>query len=239
MTEWYEHWFGEAYLDLYPHRDDRDAERVVALLSSRRLVAPGDRVLDLACGPGRHAAALASRGTRVTGFDLSLTLLRTAQRRGSHSLVRGDMRALAFRDGRFDAVVNLFTSFGYFDRDEQHQEVLDEVARVLRPGGRLVLDFLNAPLVRARLVQRDSGRLGDRRVVQERRMSDDGRYVVKTISLEGEGRQFMERVRLYDGDELGAMARRAGLRVEEVFGDYDGAPWTPSTPRLLLVASRR
>ena len=236
MTEWYEHWFGETYLDLYPHRDDADAERIVALLHGRGWVAAGDLVLDLACGAGRHLAALASRGARVVGFDLSLPLLRAAQRRTHGGLVRGDMRALSFRSGSFDLVANLFTSFGYFERDDDHRAVLAEVARVLRPGGRFVLDFLNATAVRRGLVRRDSRQVGGRRVVQERRLSDDGRFVVKTIALEGEGRHFMERVRLFERADLERMLLEAGLPVHGVFGDYDGGPHDDDAPRILLVA---
>ena len=148
-------------------------------------------------------------------------LLRAAQRRGTLPLVRGDMRVLAFRDGAFDTVVNLFTSFGYFDRDEQHFAVLQEVARVLARGGRFAMDFLNASMVKQSLVRRNSGRLGEQRVVQERRLSDDGRFVIKTIALEGEGRQFMERVRLYERADLEAMARGRPIVATAVGGVAD------------------
>jgi SAM-dependent methyltransferase len=238
VTEWFEHWFGEAYLDLYPHRDDADAGRIVELLHGRGWVRAGDQVLDLACGAGRHIAALASQGARVAGFDLSMTLLRTAQRRPGARLVRGDMRALAFGPARFDLVANLFTSFGYFERDDDHRAVVREVARVLRPGGRFVLDFLNAPAVRRGLVRRDSRQVNGRRVVQERSLTEDGRFVEKRICLEGEGRHFLERVRLFERADLEAMLREAGLTVECVYGDYDGGEHTPASSRLLLIARR-
>ena len=238
MTEWYEHWFGEAYLDLYPHRDDADAARIVALLHDRAWVRSGDLVLDLACGAGRHVEALAACGARVVGFDLSLAMLRAAQRRARAGLVRGDIRAIAFAASRFDVVVNLFTSFGYFERDEDHRAVLGEVARILRPGGRFVLDFLNAPAVRRGLVRRDSREIGGRRVVQERQLSEDGRFVAKTIALEGEGRHFLERVRLYERADLEQMLTEAGMPVESVFGDYDGGAHTAESARLLLIARR-
>src|SRR5262249_4555460 len=144
----------------------------------------------------------------------------------------------AVGSGAMDAVVSLFTSFGYFDRDAEHQSVIAEVARVLRPGGRFALDFLNAPLVKASLVPRDEATLNGRRVVQERRLEQDGRYVVKTIHLAGEGRSFMERVRLYDQGDLERMLRSAGLRVDAALGDYDGAPYGPRPSRLLLLASK-
>ena len=122
MTEWFEQWFGEEYHALYPHRDDEDARRAVALI--RRVVTwgPQDRILDLACGPGRHAAELERLGGQVVGFDLSRAMLRRARERTRAALIRGDMRALPFRDGSFALAVNLFTSFGYFLDDGEHRK---------------------------------------------------------------------------------------------------------------------
>jgi ubiquinone/menaquinone biosynthesis C-methylase UbiE len=239
VSEWFERWFGDDYLELYPHRDDAEAVKAVALLATHGVVRAGERVLDLACGAGRHSAALAAAGTEVTGLDLSLPLLKAARKRGiTAPLVRGDMRCLPIRDGSFDAVVNLFTSFGYFDDDGDHDLALREVARVLRPGGRFALDFLNAPAVRAGLVQRDEKQLGKRRVVQERRISEGGRSVIKTINLVDEDRSFIEQVRLFERAELEAMLARAGLRVSSVFGDYGGGPHSAASSRLILLAIR-
>jgi SAM-dependent methyltransferase len=235
VTEWFERWFGEAYLALYPHRDEEEAERVVALLERLGVIGRG-RVLDLACGAGRYLDVLARRGAMVAGLDLSLPLLRTARGRGARLLVRGDVRALPIASGAFDAVLNLFTSFGYFEDDAQHQRVLAEVARVLKPGGRFVLDFLNAPQLRATLVPHDERRVGESVVVQERRISDDGRFVVKTIHLSGEGHSFMERVRLLERADLERMCAAAGLTVERVLGDYEGGAYDRRSPRCLIVA---
>ena len=239
MSEWFETWFGEEYLELYPHRDEAEAARVAGMLAARGAIAKDDLVLDLACGAGRHSVALAALGARVVGLDLSLPLLRAGKRRqGDLRLVRGDIRVLPMRSGSLDAVVNLFTSFGYFEHDEEHQAVIGEVTRVLRPGGRFVLDFLNAPRVRDTLVPRDEGMAGGRAVVQERRLEDQGRFVVKTIHLTGEDRSFMERVRLYDRSDLERMVTRAGLAMVDVLGDYDGAPHTTGSPRTFVLARR-
>src|SRR5947208_14150341 len=102
MTDWFKQWFGgEEYHELYSHRDDEDARRAVALI--RRVVpwGSGDRILDLACGPGRHAAELARWGGQVAGFDLSRAMLGRARERSRGPLVRGGMRTLPFPDGRF------------------------------------------------------------------------------------------------------------------------------------------
>lgn len=239
MSAWYTEWFGDEYLELYRHRDDAEADRLVALLARHGIGGRGDLVLDLACGAGRHAEALARRGARVIGLDLSAALLRRARTRGAGALVRGDMRCIGLATGRFDAVVNLFTSFGYFDTDEEHNAVTREVARVLAPGGFFVLDFLNADQVRAALVRRDERRIGDQMIIQERCITGDGRYVVKTISMGGQNRRFEERVRLFSRGELESMLLGAGLEIRAVYGDYDGGSHSPDAPRCILVASRR
>ena len=236
MTEWFERWFGEEYLNVYLHRDGEEAERLVALLAGRGWVAAGARVLDLACGGGRHTEALRRLGARVTGLDLSASLLHAALRRGGGGYVRGDMRSLPFADGAFDVVLNLFTSFGYFVKDGEHQRVLRAVTRVLPRGGRFVLDYLNAPAVRTSLVAHDERAYGDAVVVQDRAISADGRFVEKSIHLGDHGRSYHERVRLYERGELERMVREVGLRPVEALGDYDGGPHGPGSPRVILTA---
>jgi len=238
VSEWFEQWFGEEYLQAYPHRDDEDAGRLAAYLKREGVCGASGRVLDLACGAGRHVAALARDGACVVGLDLSRALLHAARRRGAGRLVRGDMRRLPFRSGSFDAVLNLFTSFGYFASDAEHEVVLSEVARVLRPRGRFVLDFLNAPHVRKNLVARDVREMGETAVVQERRISEDGRFVVKTIRVLRDGRTFTERVRLLERGELEGMLARQGIVVEGAAGDYDGVAYCPASPRLILLGRR-
>jgi SAM-dependent methyltransferase len=238
MTEWFEQWFGEEYHDLYPHRDDEDARQAVALI---RDVAPwgaGDCILDLACGPGRHAAELERLGGHVIGFDLSRAMLRRARERTRAGLVRGDMRALPFRDGSFALAVNLFTSFGYFLDDAEHRLVVREVAAALAPGGHFVLDYLNAEQVRRSVKPSQAAQEHQKEVHVTRRIGADGRFVIKEIELRDEGRRFEERVRLFSADELAALLTDAGLRVVARFGDYDGGPAGPDAPRVILVGSR-
>ncbi len=239
MTEWFERWFGEEYLRLYPHRDEDDAERAVSLVD-RVATLDGARVLDLACGPGRHAVRLAQRGADVLGLDLSMPLLIRA-RHGTPpvgKLVRGDMRFLPICDATFDVVVNLFTSFGYFADDAEHHQVMRSVATVLRPGGRLFMDYLNAEAVRSTLVPREEQVIGSRRVAIERSLVDDGKYVVKQMHLIDEDETFLERVRLFTADDLTVMMEAAGMRVVERFGSYAGDELAADTPRTILVAQR-
>ena len=238
MTEWFEQWFGEEYHDLYPHRDDEDARRAVALIRSVVPWESGSKILDLACGPGRHAAELARLGGHVVGFDLSRAMLRRARERTRGGLVRGDMRALPFRNGSFRLAVNLFTSFGYFVDDDEHRRVVQQVVAALSPRGHFVLDYLNAEHVRRTLMHPEhaSRRRGD--VFVTRRIDSTDRFVIKEIELRDAGRRFEERVRLFGADELVALLIDAGLRVVARFGNYDGAPASTAAPRVILVATR-
>jgi SAM-dependent methyltransferase len=241
MTEWFEQWFGEEYHALYPHRDDEDARRAVALIQSVVSWKPGDRILDLACGPGRHAAELERLGGQVIGFDLSRAMLRRAHERTRARLVRGDMRALPFRDGSFALAINLFTSFGYFLDDDEHRLVVRQVAAALTPGGHFILDYLNAEQVRrtVQLSEQAKGATERRSGPRVRRsIGADGRFVIKEIELRGRARSFQERVRLYGADELTALCTDAGLRVLAQFGDYDAGAPGPNAPRVILVAAR-
>jgi SAM-dependent methyltransferase len=237
MTEWFEEWFGEEYLRLYPHRDDADAEALVALIRGQVPWRPGLRVLDIGCGPGRHAHALEGAGARVAGLDLSRVLLAHARQAVRGPLVRADMRALPFRPGCADLTVNLFTSFGYFAEDREHAAVLAGMVATLRPEGWFVIDFLHAPSVVAVVQEGRPVPLGDGCVSITKRLVDGGRYVEKTFQLD-DGRRFIERVRLFTPQELETMLVAAGLRVRCRFGDYGGGPITPTAPRAILMGDR-
>jgi SAM-dependent methyltransferase len=234
MTEWYEEWFGEDYLRLYPHRDDAEAERAVALIAETVHLQPGWRVLDVACGAGRHTRAFVTRGARCFGLDLSATLLRLARQVTAAPLIRADMRQLPIRPASMDLTVNLFTSFGYFERDAEHSAALGEMIGTLRPGGWFVIDFLNAAAVRHQLVPQEIVQLGGNSVEVTRSVSGDGRFVCKSIRA-GQGKRYTERVRLFEPQEIRGMLETKGIRVRQSFGDYEAAPLTPASPRTILM----
>jgi SAM-dependent methyltransferase len=236
MPEWFEEWFGEEYLQLYPHRDEAEADRAVALVARATGLRRGWRVLDVGCGAGRHARAFRAAGARCVGLDLSRTLLRIARGVTDARLVRADMRELPIRPGSMDLTVSLFTSFGYFERDEEHASALREMVGTLRPGGWFVIDFLNAAEVRGRLVPRERVPVLGGAVDVARSVSPDGHYVCKTI-VTPDGRKFVERVRLFEPAEIAAMLGDAGVDVRHRFGDYDAAPLLPGSPRTILAGS--
>src|SRR5262249_18205033 len=144
-ASWFATWFDSAhYHRLYAHRNDGEAKELIDHLIERGHLRADAHVLDLGCGTGRHARYLASRGFHVTGLDLSAESLRLARQREGPSLrfVRQDMR-LPFRTGTFDHILNLFTSFGYFEDPADNVSVIHNIATALRSTGCLVLDYLN------------------------------------------------------------------------------------------------
>ncbi|MEM8929958.1 MAG: class I SAM-dependent methyltransferase [Acidobacteriota bacterium] len=237
---WYKEWFGQEYLELYAHRDDSEAERhadfVMRLLDGttpERL-----RVLDLACGAGRHSVALAQRGVEAVGVDLSITLL--AQPRDGVRAA-GDMRCLPFRDRSFDWVLNFFTSFGYFERERENFQVLEEIVRLLKPGGRFLIDFFNKDRVLADLRREETKTIAGRTIHIERSYDSNSRRIQKRMRLESPGRSpstYLESVRAYDRDEVTIGARWAGLEVDALYGDFDGEPYHRDSERLILVGHK-
>ena len=237
---WWESWFGEEYLDLYPHRDG-DAARREAAFALAHLPGPRSPLLDLCCGSGRHSLPFAEAGIPPVGLDYSAPLLDLARHRHPRlGLVRGDMRALPFPDGAFAAVVNFFTSFGYFLRESENLSVVAEIERVLRRGGAFLCDTFARDWVIARLVEKESRCCGDKEYTIRRSWNAASQRIEKEIEVRREGstRIFRESVRAYGPDELVDILCRAGLPVEATWGDFDGSPAGPDSPRLIVLARK-
>lgn len=238
-ADWFEEWFGVDYLRIYHHRDETDAERAIALIERNVSGRQINAVLDLACGAGRHTRILDERWWTV-GLDLSMSLLRVARRETKDApYVRADMRELPFGPASFDLVVNLFTSFGYFDDDREHVRVLDCVGASMTSGGTLVIDFLNAAQVRDSLVPYDERTENGITIEQRRQISPDNRFVEKKITLRERGKEYIERVRLLSPKDLERMLITAGFAVVKLFGDYEGGDWSESSQRTIMFASRQ
>lgn len=240
---WYEESFGDDYLIVYKHRDTAGAYDEVRAMIGWLELPQGASVLDLCCGMGRHSLALADFGYRVTGVDLSGVLLAEARSRDTARRVewlQGDMRRIP-ATGPFDAVVNLFTSFGYFEDDAENEAVVREIVRVLKPGGRFIIDFLNAPYVRAHLVPHSVRREGEL-LIEEQRASEDG-FIKKTIVVREPGkpkRRYYEQVKEYSLEQFRKMTAAAGLRIDDVYGGYDGRSYEPvDAPRLILTGTKK
>ncbi len=237
---WWESWFGEEYLDLYPHRDVASA-RHEADFALAHLPEQPMPLLDLCCGSGRHSLPLAQAGCPPVGLDYSAPLLDLARRRRPGArLVRGDMRVLPFRDGCFRAVVNFFTSFGYFLAEPENSAVVEEIERVLGAGGAFLCDTFNRDATLARLVPEERRSCGDREYRIQRWWNDRTCRLEKEIEVRRAGSTeiFRESVRAYTCGELVALLEGAGLRVVDTWGDFDAAPVSPQSPRLIALARK-
>jgi len=243
---WYEDWFNsDGYELVYDQRDLSEAERLADLIERNLQPQPGADVLDVGTGRGRHARVLAERGYRVTGLDIAEKAIATARERATNrgltsdqiTFVQGDMRLPHFQE-RFDGVVNLFTSFGFFEDEADHQRAVSSMAAALKPGGWLVQDFLNAPYVHAHLVPESEKENGGVHVRQERWIEDNRVRKRITLTKNGKAHTFVESVRLLTRDDFERMYSEAGLKLIDSFGDYDGSPHSDKSPRLILVARK-
>lgn len=240
-------WFADAFDSLYPvvyaHRSIEAAAQEAAFAAACTGLGPADRALDLCCGAGRHMVHLAERTMSLTGLDYSPSLLALARRRGGSALrfVRGDMRALPFVGQAFDVVFNFFTSFGYFLEDSENVQAAREMGRVLHSGGRFLLDFLNAPQVRATLAPHTERRAGAYLVEEHRWLDERAARVNKRTIVKQDGAvvaAYEESVRLYTGAELTTLLAEAGLSAEQRFGDFAGGAWREDSPRLILAGTK-
>ncbi len=246
---WFEVAFDDLYVELYAHRDEAEAAQAIdwvarALAARGHAGLAGAAVLDLACGAGRHLAALSRHGARAVGIDLSRSLLARARAAvGGGALVRGDLRRLPCAAARFDLALSMFTSLGYFESEADNQAALSEVARVLYPRGWFVVDYLNADLVQRNLAPCSEREVGEYRVIEERRIDAARGRVLKDVRVERRAggpvvSHYVESVALWNRAALEARLAAAGFRVLEAAGDYAGGPFTAEAPRLLLLAER-
>jgi SAM-dependent methyltransferase len=252
--DWWKGYFDARYLEEYEplFTLTRDREEVARLIDILGLPS-GARVLDVPCGQGRHAHLLAEAGFDVDGLDYSADLLARARKRGTGASLRytrGDMRGLPARwRGRFDAVVNLFTSFGFFAEPNDDARVIAEFARVLKPGGMLVWHGGNRDGVMARFLSRDWWRTSSGTLVAQERSFDplSGFLTVHSVwsARSGGGRggrggagEREHRIRLYTPTRLAELCASAGLIVEQAYDGWRDRPLTRRSSEMLLVARK-
>ncbi len=244
--DWWRSYFDAGYLDEYsPLFDLVDERAQVARLAELLALPQGSSVLDLACGQGRHAHLLAEAGFDVDGYDLSRDLLKVAKARGTGPMLRyrrGDMRSLPMLwRRRFDGVVNLFTSFGFFDHPEDDARVIAQVARVLKPGGVFVWQGGNRDALTSRFLRGDEWQTEDgTQVRQDRRFDPLSGFL--TIDSTWTRRRKVEhrthRIRLYTATHLSGLMAQAGLEVEAAYDGFSVEPLRRTSHEMLIVARR-
>jgi len=242
---WWETVFDDRYLRLWgplasPEATEQQVEGIITYLG----VEPGASILDLACGYGRIAIPLAQRGFRVTGLDLSETLLGQARANAARAGVevdwhQGDMREIPW-EGAFDAVINVFSSFGYFTDEEENRRVLEGVTRALKPGGRFLIDVINRDWQVRQDLQRRWFEAGDLFVLADPWLDPvEGRAGEVWRWLEGGQWQTLEfDVRIYTATELKALIEAARLRWITVYGGWAGDEFGPQSRRIIALAEK-
>ena len=161
--DWFDEWFNSIYYHiLYKHRDDKEAAEFLNRLIEHFQIPAGSKILDVACGKGRHSRFLSERGFNVTGIDLSKKNIEFAKQYENNLLHFDvvDMRDVYMPEG-FDFVFNLFTSFGYFESKQENLEAIDSIVASLKPGGKFLLDFLNPYVVINNLVEAEDKEIED------------------------------------------------------------------------------
>ncbi len=238
---WFKDWFNSPYYHLlYGKRDEKEAEMFIHQLVQFLKPAKGSKMLDLACGKGRHARILSESGFDVTGLDLSENSIMEAKQFESESLhfAVHDMRKPFGRD-KFDYVFNLFTSFGYFENEQDNIHTLQAVNVDLHQNGVLVHDYFNA----ARVL--DHFRSAETKVIKgiEFNISKQiiNRRIIKTIRFRDEAcdHEFQEKVSLYTLEDFKGMYSESGFEIQAVCGDYNLSPYQASVSERLILISRK
>lgn len=240
-TPWFASWFDTPYYhQLYKHRSEDEAQAFIERLVQFLSLESNAHVLDLACGKGRHARTLHALGLNVLGTDLSPQSIAFANKSATEGLAFKvhDMRE-AMPNQTFDAIFNLFTSFGYFNSTPENQRVIDAVASMLKPNGYLVIDFLNAhrvidTLVPVEVIDRGEIRFNISREIREGK-------VFKHISFSDGGKtyDFTEQVQLLTTDDFERLLNKE-FEILHTFGNYELNEFNPSSSsRLLIIAKRK
>lgn len=240
-SEWYAEAFGPLYPAVYAHRTVEAAGPEAAFAAKCLGLHSGDRVLDLACGKGRHMVHLLAHTPNVVGLDYSADLLKIARGRvvPGARLVRADMRAIPF-SCCFDAVTSFFTSFGYFDSDAENEAVLHALGGLLRSGGRVYIDHANKAHLEMTLVAESTRTAGPYTITERRQILGNRVNKATVVTEHGEPAvEWWESVRLYEPEEFKVLLDAADIVVDAFYGDFTGAPLEPESPRMILVGHKR
>ena len=243
-SEWYKDWFNtDEYLLVYKHRDRSEAEILKNLVLKNVEREKVKLVLDMACGSGRHAISFAQAGFDVTAIDLSENLLNVAKSNAEKEKVNVDFILSDIRkfdpEKKFDLVLNLFTSFGYFEKDEENGEVIQKAFELMNSGGWFVLDYFNKNYILNNLIPITVENIAGKRITQTREIKNN-RVEKNIIIRNGEKEShYQESVRLYSKEEVIKILERTGFEILKIFGDFDGSKFDANNSPRLIVFSKK
>jgi SAM-dependent methyltransferase len=241
---WWQKFFDQHYVKDYQELEKRSSKEVDSIIQMLDLK-PKAKVLDLCCGYGRHSIELAQRGYKVTGYDLSDFFLKKAEETSKALKLKirfkkGDMRRLPFKD-QFDAVVNMFTSFGYFDKETDDLKVLRGVCRVLKKDGLFLMDLKNREQLIRNFARRRWHPEKDFTVLEDNFFDlFTGRWESTRTILFGNGKrsEYSFSLRLYTFAEMLSLLKKAGFLLEAVYGDFDFIEYSLDSPRMILISRK-
>lgn len=237
---WYASWFNTPYYHiLYRDRDHREAAEFMNSLTDYLNLKKKDKILDLACGRGRHAKYLYRKGFDVLGVDLSeesIAYAKEYERERLHFEVHNMLEAYP---DNFDAVFNLFTSFGYFEKETDNLKTIKAIKESLKPNGYAVIDFLNSKLAVENLVPNEVKTVGNITFNIEKFTEDD--FIFKNIRFTEEETSYLftERIMALTLDDFKSYIEKAGMTLVKVFGDYQLNEFDENTSPRLIVLFRR
>ena len=238
---WFADWFDSPYYhSLYKNRDEREAQIFIDNLIDYLQIPKGSKLIDIACGKGRHAKYFNQKGMDVVGVDLSLNSIKTAKKDENKNLQFSlhDMRE-NYQEDTFDVVTNLFTSFGYFEDNKDEQKVINAMASNLKKEGLLIIDFMNAKKVIANLVLNEKKKIDGIQFDIIRQVKDG--YILKDICITDgkEQQQFQEKVKAITLADYSEFIANAGLKIIDIFGNYKLDDFDEKiSDRLILICKK-
>ncbi len=243
-NDWFKNWFeSDYYLQIYSHRNLSDANKLINLIFNNINLAQGANVLDAACGPGRHSLILSKKNLNVYGFDLSLNLLKIAKSSLSSEniqfrLFRSDIRKVCLKK-LFDAVFLLFTSFGYFESDDENFLFPRKSYLLLKSNGYFIIDYFNESFVKNNLVPKSIKKINGNAISEERTLIDN--TVVKKIEIMNGNRKkvFFEKVKLYDKNFIIEKFENIGFSAYKIFGNYEGDSFNKNESERLIIIFKK
>ena len=243
-SEWFKDWFNtQEYLYVYQHRNENDAEDHIKLILGNVKIPSAAKILDMACGAGRHAIILARKNFHLTAVDLSENLISIAEQSAQNenlkiNFVQSDIRKYETKD-KFDLIINLFTSFGYFESDEENFAVLQKAYHLLVENGFFVLDFFNSEFLQQNLVEFSEENLGGAEIHQYRKIKENRVTKKIVITKNSNLSTYEESVRMFTKDEIVNAIQNIGFDIYKTFGDFLGNEFDRlNSPRLIMICKK-
>ena len=237
--DWFSDWFNSKYYHiLYQNRDEKEAEQFLSKLQV--FFRKKDQILDIACGSGRHSIFLNSLGYQITGIDLSEKSIKAAKQKSDNKILFDvwDMRK-SYKKEHFDVVLNLFTSFGYFDSEKEDLEAIQAISNNLKDEGILIIDFLNSKKVITNLVESEQKILSGITFNINRKIEEG--FILKNIQFTDKGKdfEFTEKVKALNLSDFTKLFNFAQLKISDIFGDYQLNKYSSTnSDRLIIVAKK-